>query len=320
MRRFILLTLKRNNHNTALLQWLIPFGDRHIYLEKLYHLSEQKRKREKECSHPCCRIMAYMMWFHASGSPATHQCVQSHPCRPRAGVHGRVRVDPELRHRGDVQQRHRRGHGADHAPHDGLLREHGRLAGVRQRPRLVEAAAASRGHFAVLLLRPGRVERTRRIRIARSKWSTEQIDRGVSVRTCSGWGRCPGRRRWCAKCRCWRRPSAPTWRAPWRMPPPGPCPGTCCSRPEQSPTCSTSPYMHGELVGCVRRRRRTRCPRAYTWLLPLYVHQCQVLKTSRCAPSHALALRMESSFSTRPTSSSTTSTRNAVWYSTSSRS
>jgi hypothetical protein len=27
--------------------------------------------------------MAYMMWFHASGSPATHQCVQSHPCRPR---------------------------------------------------------------------------------------------------------------------------------------------------------------------------------------------------------------------------------------------
>lgn len=31
--------------------------------------------------HVCYNSIAYKMWFHASGSPAMHQCVQSMPSR-----------------------------------------------------------------------------------------------------------------------------------------------------------------------------------------------------------------------------------------------
>ena len=102
-----------------------------------------------------------MMWFHASGSPAMHQCVQSMPCRPAPPW---VRVDPELRQRRDVQQRHRRRHGVEDAPHHGLHRGQacrapaGRVRGFLQRPRLLQAAASAsrwcRPCLALLLLRP----------------------------------------------------------------------------------------------------------------------------------------------------------------------
>lgn len=48
---------------------------------------------------------------------------------------------------------------------------------------------------------------------------------------------------------------------------------------------------------------------SYGWLLPVWVHQCQVLKMRRSVPSHAWPSCMESSFSTRPKLSLTMSTR-----------
>lgn len=54
---------------------------------------------------------------------------------------------------------------------------------------------------------------------------------------------------------------------------------------------------------------------SYGWVLPLWVHQCQELKTSTSMPRHALPPLIESSFSTRPAGSRTTSTRYCVRYS-----
>jgi hypothetical protein len=182
-----------------------------------------------------------------------------HAVPPRPGVHGRVRVDPELRQRGDVEQRHRRPHGADDAPHHGLLRGQGRPAAAAaagrlrsflQRPRLPQAAA-SRGRccwhrrrpsLALLLLRR---PTTYSIEVCRQdRWSeTTEFDPGkfgsCEQHTCrSGSGRRPGRRPWFGRRRRWRRPNAPMWRGPWRRPSACPCPGTCYSRPARSPTCT----------------------------------------------------------------------------------
>lgn len=87
-----------------------------------------------------------------------------HAIPPRPAVDGRVRVDPELRQRRDVQQRHRRRHGVEDAPHHGLHRGQarrapaGRVRGFLQRPRLLQAAASAsrwcRPCLALLLLGP----------------------------------------------------------------------------------------------------------------------------------------------------------------------
>lgn len=53
----------------------------------------------------------------------------------------------------------------------------------------------------------------------------------------------------------------------------------------------------------------------YGWVLPVWVHQCQLLKISISMPLHELPFFIESSFKTFFTFSTTRSTRNGVRYS-----
>ena len=55
--------------------------------------------------------------------------------------------------------------------------------------------------------------------------------------------------------------------------------------------------------------------KSYGCVLPVWVHQCHVLKISMSMPFHAFPLWIESSFNTRPTFSLTKSTRYVVRYS-----